>query len=155
MPRGPRSRAIEDGAAAGLDHIRRHFARQIQQTHHVDLKIPIEHFRLDLEKCPPPAAHGVVDEDIRRAVPIADVRDDFSNLAFAGDIADHCVGVGEFLFQRANAIRRARQGNDTKSFDEKRRTIAEPVPGPTPVTMAIGLSGIGTSPGLASSRQDP
>src|ERR1700736_432041 len=26
------------------------------------------------------------------------------------------MGVGEFLFQRADAIRRARQGNDTKSF---------------------------------------
>jgi hypothetical protein len=32
----------------------------------------------------------------------------------------------------------------------KRRTIAEPVPGPTPVTMAIGLSGIGASRRLAS-----
>src|SRR5258705_6492760 len=36
----------------------------------------------------------------------------------------------------------------------KRRTIAEPVPGPTPVTMAIGLSDIDASPGFTSEQQD-
>ena len=48
----------------------------------------------------PTASHGVV---IRGAISIADVCNNFSNLAFAGDIADHRVGIGKFLFQRADA----------------------------------------------------
>ena len=97
----------------------------------------------------PTASHGVV---IRGAISIADVCNNFSNLAFAGDIADHRVGIGKFLFQRADAVWRTRQGDNAKSA-AKRRTIAEPVPGPTPVTMAIGLSGIDASRGLASLQQ--
>jgi hypothetical protein len=36
----------------------------------------------------------------------------------------------------------------------KRRIIAEPVPGPTPVTTAIGLSDIGASPSVGLQQQD-
>jgi hypothetical protein len=80
------------------------------------LEIPVEHLRLDLQERAPPSAYRVVDEHARGAVSFADFDNGVRDLALAGNIADHGVGIGKFLLQRADAFRRTGQRNDAKSF---------------------------------------
>src|SRR5205807_6263278 len=84
--------------------------------HHVHLKIPFEHLRLDFEKRSPASSDRVVDEQIRGAVLLADVGNSVGGLALAGNVADHRVCIRQLLLQRADAIRRTRQRDDAKSF---------------------------------------
>src|SRR6202165_3147700 len=105
----------ENRALARLDHRRRHFARQIQETHDVHSKIMFELLRVDFEKGSPASSHRIVDEDIRDAVQFADVGNRVRDLALAGNVADHRVGVWQLSLKRTNAIRRTGQSDDAKS----------------------------------------
>ena len=57
-----------------------------------------------------------MDEQARGAVLFADVGNGVRDLALAGDVADHRMGVWKFLLQRADAIRRPRERDNAKSF---------------------------------------
>ena len=50
------------------------------------------------------------------AVSFADIGNSVRDLALAGNIADHGVGIGKLLLQRADAFRRTGQRDDAKSF---------------------------------------
>ena len=87
----------ENRAVARFDHLRRHFARQVQETHDIHPKVPFEHLRLDFEKRSPPTSHSVMDQHTRGSVRVSNVRNGFRDLAFARDVANDRVGIGEFL----------------------------------------------------------
>jgi hypothetical protein len=56
----------DDGSFPRFDHRRRQPPGQIQKRHRVDLEVLIQHRGIDLEKRGESAAHGVVDQNLRR-----------------------------------------------------------------------------------------
>ncbi|GLR95164.1 hypothetical protein GCM10007858_27980 [Bradyrhizobium liaoningense] len=89
----------QDRALAAIDHVGRQFACQVQQTHHVDLEIALQHLRVDLAKAPPTAADGVVDQHLGRAEAALDVGNHAAHLIFVGDVAGHRVHISRLLRQ--------------------------------------------------------
>src|SRR5258708_39737666 len=74
-----------------------------------------KHFRIDLEKCSPSTSDRMVDEDIGSAVRFTDLGNGVRDLALAGNVADHRVGVRQLSLEHTDTIRRAGQSNHAKS----------------------------------------
>src|SRR5258705_5085140 len=78
-----------------------------------------KHLGVDFEKGAPAASHRIVDQDIRNAVRLADVGNGVRDLALAGNVADHRMGVRKLLLERADPVRRTGQRDHAKSAARK------------------------------------
>jgi len=119
------------GAVARLDHVRRHFARQVQQAHDIHLKNSDRAASARFQEKSPTAADRVVDQDIRRTMRLAYVATTSATLGLARDIADHRMG-----FRKLPApVRGCGPGEPGQGEPREIRrpqnagTIADPVPG--------------------------
>src|SRR5256885_15916107 len=78
----------------------------MQQRHGIDLKISIEHLRVNFQKIAKSTPHGIMDKNLRRTQVPANCLNRRSNFSFVSHVTRIPLGVREFSLQGGEPLAR-------------------------------------------------
>jgi hypothetical protein len=96
--------AGDDRSSSSCDHCRGETAGEVKQPHRIDLEIAVQDLGVDFEEITKSATNGIVDQHRRRAKDGLHCGNYGVDLRFVGHVADIAVSIGDFPFERGEAL---------------------------------------------------